>query len=142
MLRLDKYFVIVAAALLLPSLAAAAVVAENAWIPLAPPGTSAYAGYLRLVNRGDTERKVVGVSSDAFAQVMIHRTVQENGTAKMEHMDELTLPVGIEIRFEPGGLHVMFVGAQQSIDADQNINVTLELDDGSTLEVPFVVRPR
>lgn len=142
MLRLHKYFVIVAAALLLPSLALAAVVAEDAWIPLAPPGTSAYAGYLRLVNRGDAERKIVGVGSDAFVEVMIHRTVRKNGTAKMEHMDELTLPAGQEISFEPGGLHVMFVGAQQPISVERPINVTLELDDGSTLEVPFVVRPR
>ncbi len=142
MLRINKYFVIVAAALLLPSLAAAAVVAENAWIPLAPPGISTFAGYLRLINRGDAERKIVGVSSDAFAQVMIHRTVRENGTARMEHMDELSLPAGKEISFEPGGLHVMFVGAQQPLSVERTVNVRLHLDDGSVLDVAFAVRPR
>jgi copper(I)-binding protein len=142
MLRMKKYFVIGVASLLLPMLAAAAVIAEDAWIPLAPPGTSTYAGYLRLANRGDAERKIVGVSSDAFAQVMIHRTVQENGTARMEHMDELPLPAGKVIRFEPGGLHVMFVGAQQPINAERPVMLRLELDDGSMLDVAFAVRPR
>lgn len=125
-----------------PMFANAAITVADAWIPAAPPGTVAHAGYLRIVNQGTTERTLVGVSSETFQQVMVHRTVQEEGTARMVHLDELPLPIGQEIRFEPGGLHIMFIGAQQEIKPEQFIIVLMEFDDGTELSVPFVVRSR
>lgn len=128
--------------LLLASLASAAdgIVVENAWIREAPPGASALAGYMVVKNNGTSEQVLVGASSSAFANVMLHRTIVENGMAKMVHQMAITIPAKGEVTFEPNGYHVMLMGPKQPLKAGDKVEITLKFKDGSTMPVVHEVR--
>ena len=49
------------------------------------PGGAPMAGYFTLSNHGEAPVRLVSVRSDAFGGAMIHRTVVEDGRARMRH---------------------------------------------------------
>ena len=83
--------------------------ADNAWIREAPPGATALAGYMTLMNQGDKPVTLVEASSPAFGKVMLHRTVMAEGMAKMVHQQEITIPAKANVIFEPNDYHLMLM---------------------------------
>lgn len=113
---------------------------ENGWIRAAPPGAMALAGYMTISNTTDEDFVIKEASSDAFGNVMIHETVFENNTAKMQHIDALTIPAGSSVALAPHGLHLMLMMPEQAIATGDIITVTLTTDDEQTLDVPLTVK--
>lgn len=113
---------------------------DDAWIREAPPGATALAGYLSLHNQGDTKRMVVGASSPAFANAMLHRTVMEDGMAKMFHQHLIEVPAGESVTFEPNDYHIMLMKPVHPLKAGDLVDVTLEFKNGEKLRVEHVVR--
>lgn len=113
---------------------------DNAWIREAPPGATALAGYMTLHNDSDKERVLVGASSPAFGNVMLHRTVMENGMAKMVHQMAITIPAGGKVMFKPNDYHIMLMKPKQTLKAGDKVDITLEFKNGETMTVTHVVR--
>lgn len=116
------------------------IMVENAWIRQAPPGASALAGYMSLHNQGKAPRYLVGAGSSAFGNVMLHRTVMEDGLAKMVHQMAVEIPAGESVRFEPNGYHIMLLKPVHALVAGDQVDITLEFRDGETMSVAFEVR--
>lgn len=130
--------------MLTASLALAAggeVMVENAWIREAPPGARAMAGYMVVKNHGASDKVLVGASSDAFGEVMLHRTIVEGGMAKMVHQMAITIPAKGEVTFEPNGYHVMLMAPKKPLKAGDKVEITLKFKDGETVKVVHEVRP-
>lgn len=66
---------------------------RNAWVRLPPPGTPA-AAYFTLHNRTDQGLTLVGATSPDCQRVEIHRSVVEDGMARMEPAGPLEIPPG------------------------------------------------
>jgi len=115
------------------------ITAYNPWVKLAPPGTP-MAGYMVLYNGTSNDRKIVGAKAGGFAMTMIHRSLHENGVAKMERVDAAQLVSGDSLLFAPGGLHLMLMTPQKSFHEGDTVPITLNFDDGSTFTVRFPVR--
>ena len=98
---------------------------DNAWIREAPPGAPMLAGYLCLDNPSDTTVTLVGVDSPAFRHVMMHRTETVEGMARMMHQDEVVVPAGKRVCFEPGGLHLMMPAPEQRLVAGDQVELLL-----------------
>ncbi|HEY0720989.1 MAG TPA: copper chaperone PCu(A)C [Gammaproteobacteria bacterium] len=129
--------------MVLASLAAAAeggLVVENAWIREAPPGARAMAGYMVVKNHGTSDKVLVGAASDAFGEVMLHRTIIEEGMAKMVHQMAITIPAKGEVTFEPNGYHVMLMAPKKPLKAGDKVEITLMFKDGETVKVVHEVR--
>lgn len=120
------------------SAAAGEVELVDAWIRLPPPGTHA-AGYGTLRNRGTSPRRVLAVRSSAAEQVELHRTVVEDGVARMAPVGVLVLPAEGEVTFAPRGLHLMLMRPRPLHEGDP-VTLTFELDGGETLSGTAVVR--
>lgn len=120
--------------------AAGQLMTEDAWIREAPPGATALAGYLTLHNHGEQPRILVGASSPAFESVMLHRTVMEEGMAKMVHQHMITLPAGESLVFKPNDYHLMLMRPKHSLKAGDKVDITLEFKNGETLRVTHEVR--
>lgn len=120
--------------------AAGHVMVDNAWIREAPPGAAAMAGYMTLMNKGDAPRTLVGASSPAFGNVMLHRTVIEGGMAKMVHQMAIEIPANGTVTFEPNGYHLMLVKSKLQLKAGDKVDITLKLKNGETMVVTHVVR--
>ena len=65
---------------------------QGPWVLAAPPNVKVLAAYLEIKNNGDKPQILTNVSSPAFEQVGIHRSVMHGNTAHMEHLKELTIP--------------------------------------------------
>lgn len=113
---------------------------ENAWIREAPPGASALAGYMTLHNNGDKARVLTGAESVAFGNVMLHRTVMEEGMAKMIHQMSITIPAGESLTFKPNDYHIMLMKPKHPLKAGDKVDVTLSFKNGETLIVTHEVR--
>ena len=120
--------------------AAAELRARDAWIPEAPPGATVMAGYLQLHNDGQAPRALVAAGSPRFQRVELHRSVHENGMARMRHEHRIELPAGGGVAIEPGGYHLMLMQPAQRLQHGERVPLTLEFDDGSRLQIEAEVR--
>ena len=131
---------------LLPASAAVAAaddclpVVEQQWVRAAPPGAKTLAGYLLLRNPCETPVVVVDVESLDFGMPMIHRTVEEGGMSRMREAGRLELPPGGELRFEPGGLHLMLMRPLRPLAEGDVARVRLVLEDGRRVFAEYPVR--
>ncbi len=114
---------------------------EDAWIAEAPPGARVLAGYMRLQNNSDHTIVINAISSTAARSSMLHKTVYEDGMARMVHQSAITLPAGGSVTLEPGGMHLMLMGPK-SLKAGQQVPLTLEFANGRSRSFNAVVRRR
>lgn len=99
-------------------------------------------GYMEITNTGDEADKLIEVRAD-FPQVMIHTTVEEDGVAKMMHIEGLDLPAGETVTLKPGGLHIMFMGLDGNpMEVGEEIPATLVFEKAGEVEVVFDVLSR
>lgn len=110
----------------------------DAWTKSAEEGMSAAFGILE--NPTDADIVVVGVSSPASSAMELHETVMNDGSMMMQQVDGFTIPAGGEFLLEPGGNHLMFMDLTGPILPGDEVEVTLDLQDGST--VSFVTSAR
>ncbi|NNJ94746.1 MAG: copper chaperone PCu(A)C [Halobacteria archaeon] len=123
---------------LLPVLPASAemdLVVSDAWVREAPPGATVLAGYLKITNRGTAHATVSGVSAADFSSVEIHRTVMENGMARMLSAEQLEIPAGESFVLEPGGYHLMLFNPARPLAAGDSVELLLHVRDGACLAV-------
>lgn len=128
-------------ALAFPAAAQGLHVAEP-WVREAPPTAQVMAAYLTLHNHGDQARALVGVSARGFGRVELHRTVMEQGVARMEHIPRLDVPAGGSAVLEPGGYHLMLMQPQRVPPAGGRVSIELQFDDGATLAFEAPVQRR
>jgi copper(I)-binding protein len=119
----------------LPVRAETELVVTDAWIREAPPGTTVLAGYLKITNRGTSHATVSGVSADDFGSIEIHRTVMENGVARMLSARQLEIPAGESFILEPGGYHLMLFDPARPLVAGDTVELLLQIRNGACLAV-------
>lgn len=113
---------------------------EAAWARASIGGSKVSAVYLTLTNRGDAPLRLVGAETGRAGHAMLHRTIVEDGIAKMRHVPELHVPPGGSVRFEPGGLHVMLTGLPSPLETGDTLALTLLFEGGQRLTTPVPVR--
>lgn len=117
-----------------------APVIEKPWVRAAPPGASSLAGYLVLRNPCKAAVEVSDVESRDFGMPMIHRTEVVDGVSRMRPAGKLVVPPGGELRFEPGGLHLMLMKPRRALAEGDQASVRLVLADGRRVFAVFPVR--
>lgn len=113
---------------------------HEGYIRLPPPGSPA-AAYFTLKNTG-TERALVDADCACAGMTMIHESIEQDGMAKMRHVDSASLPSGGELVLKPGGLHVMLMRLKAPLKAGDDIPLTLHFADGDTLTIRLPVQAR
>ena len=104
---------------------------SDAWIKNLPPTIPVRAGYLTIHNPGSSTVGVIAVTSDAFASVEIHRSFMQDGMMRMEPVEAIEIEAGSSVKLEPGGLHLMMMMPVEPTVAGEDIDIILQLDDGS-----------
>jgi copper(I)-binding protein len=113
------------------------VVARQAWSrPAAAGGTGV--GYVTLVNHGKADA-LIGAESSAAQKVELHETSMAGGVMKMAPETRIPLPAGGEVRFAPGGRHLMLIGLKRPLHPGDRVPATLHFASGTTLHVDFAV---
>ena len=103
------------------------------WVREAPPTSRVLAGYLTLVNTGDNTVTVTAISSPDFKNAEIHRTVIEEGVARMLPVKQLEVPAGGQFMLEPGGHHLMLFDPLRTLTAGETVTLIMHMNNGNQL---------
>lgn len=96
--------------------------------------------YLTIINSGDADDALMGVSTPVAAAAEIHRTVDDGGTMRMEPVKLVAIPARGSTRLVPGGHHVMLLGLKQALWSGDHVDVTLHFRNLGQLQIrPKVV---
>ncbi|MEQ8896778.1 MAG: copper chaperone PCu(A)C [Roseovarius sp.] len=98
-------------------------------------------GYVTITNNGETDDTLIGAKAD-FPKVQIHESYEEDGVARMRHVERLAVPAGETVELAPGGFHVMFMGLPGPFETGTEIPVTLVFEEAGEIEVMFHVEER
>lgn len=113
---------------------------EHPWSRAMPKGASVGAGYLVIENRGPAADRLISASAAIAGRAEFHEMAVTDGIMRMR-----PLPNGVEIapgmsaKFEPGGLHLMFVDLKRPLEKGERIKATLNFEKAGAVEVEFVV---
>ena len=110
------------------------------WIREAPPTSRVLAGYLTLVNTSDNTITVTAISSPDFENAEIHRTVIEDGIARMLPVTQLEVPANGQLTLEPGGHHLMLFEPRRSLTAGETVTLVIQRNNGEqiTISAPVI----
>lgn len=131
------------------------VVVNDPWVRLPAPSRVDTAAYMVIQNKGDAGRSVVSASSADVSKIELHEMKMNRqgmsgaaggadrpGGAMMSMMPvaKIDIPAKGQATLAPGGLHLMLFGLKSKVAAGGKVNITLTLDDGSTVPVAATVR--
>lgn len=124
-----------------PATQAQAVKVESAWIRWLPAGVP-LAGYATLTNTSERPIVLVAAASAYFHEVSIHRSVRTAGTMQMSPAGKITIAPHAKLDFASLGYHLMLMQPSEPLDSksQSQVPITLRFADGSSLDVPFMVR--
>jgi copper(I)-binding protein len=132
----------VATAATAPALATAAtapaVTISHPWMRFLTPRIPA-AGYFALSNASAQPVTLTAAASPDCGQLMLHRSISENGTARMEMVASVVVPAHGTVTFSPGGYHLMCMAPTAAIAPGQSMPVSLRFSDGTSLSANFPV---
>lgn len=119
---------------------AQSVAVEEPWARATIGQSKNSAVYMRLVNRGGEMDRLVAASSPAAAATELHATIRDGEVMKMRAVQAIDLKPGEAVVFEPGGLHVMFLGVKQPLHTGDHVPLVLQFEKAGKIEVQAVVR--
>ncbi|MEM1341123.1 MAG: copper chaperone PCu(A)C [Pseudomonadota bacterium] len=100
------------------------------------------AGYLEIVNSGDSADRLVEVRAD-IPRIELHTVEDNDGVVKMVEMEDgIEVPAGETVSLEPGGLHIMFMGLEGALVAGSEVPATLVFEEAGEVEVVFKIEER
>lgn len=120
--------------------ASTALEISQPWVREAPPGARVMAGYLNIRNGGAATVTVMAISSPDYARAEIHRTVVEDGIARMQPVEQLEIPADSAISLEPGGLHLMLFEPGRPLQEGDTVTLIIHRADGACMTVEVQVK--
>jgi len=134
-----------AVAALLAALALSAradIVASGGWSRATVPGSRTAVAYFTLTNTGSEARDLLKITSSLCDRVTLHRSsIDSQGVARMWPVGSLSLKPGETLRFEPNGLHAMFMDLPKPFVAGTKVSLQLQFEDEPETTVLLDVRP-
>jgi copper(I)-binding protein len=146
-MRAALRFLVLAAVLLAPAAWAhdyskGSLHIEHPWSRATPKGASVGAGYLVIENRGSTADRFVSVSvsTEIAGRTEFHEMTVVDGVMRMRPLAKgIELAPGMTAKFEPGGLHLMFVDLKRPLEKGERFKASLVFEKAGAIEVEFVV---
>lgn len=111
------------------------------WARATPGPAKAGAGYLGLKNEGGTADRLLKAESTLSKRTELHTHIMDGGVMRMTHVEEgVEVPAGQEVMFEPGGLHVMFMGLKAPFKEGELLPITLYFEKAGKVDVELMVK--
>ncbi len=112
---------------------------SDAWIRWLPADLPA-GGYLTIVNRATVNRVLIAITSPAYGEVGIHRSLTDHGMSTMQSVDSVTLRPGVPFRFEEGGYHLMLMHPLTAVHPGARVTMSFRFKNAPSIDVVFAVR--
>jgi copper(I)-binding protein len=145
MMLLKKILLI--AALLIPSLfvqaheyEAGSLHIDHPWSREMPPVAPTAAAYFVIHNYGSEADRLLSVSTPVAEKAELHEHVHAGGLMKMQQVQDVAVPAGAEVKFEPMGYHVMLFGLQKQASDGERFPLTLNFERAGKVDVEVTVQ--
>jgi copper(I)-binding protein len=110
------------------------------YVRLMPPGIKTTGSFMLIKNDGDDDRRLVRADSPAARIVELHTHLNENGVMKMRAVPHIEVKAHSQTELKPGSFHVMLIDLTAALNEGDKVPITLEFDDGSTIELAAPVK--
>lgn len=111
------------------------------WTYPTPNATTPAAVYLVIENNGAEDDRLIAVSSPMAQSASVHETMLEGDMAGMRPVEQVTIPAGDLVSFEPGGLHIMLGGLERALSEGERVPLMLRFEKAGSIEVEALVEP-
>jgi hypothetical protein len=132
-------FAAVLLALVIP-VHAGEIIVEDPWIREAPPTMSMLGGFMKLHNKSDRERNIVSAEGADFGWIEVHRTMMQDGMARMVPQEQITIPAGGMVELKPGDFHLMLMQPKRQLKAGDMSKIIVKFADGESMAIDLTVR--
>jgi periplasmic copper chaperone A len=112
---------------------------REAWARPGPQGENG-AIYFVIENHSSETHELTGVTSDIAEAVEMHESRMSGDVMQMQQLASVSLGPGMEVIFEPGGLHLMLIGLRRELKAGDEIELTLQFRNFEDIKVMVPVR--
>lgn len=96
--------------------------------------------YFEVKNDSGENRMIRAVSVAGAASAVLHQMGTWNNQPSMDEIFQVDVPANGELKFEPGGLHVMANELADTVTAGSTAEVTLTFVGGDKISFPAEVR--
>ena len=96
--------------------------------------------YFTVRNSGNTPDRLVKAQSDIAKSVETHTTEMKDGVMSMRPVDGYDVPAGGELVLKPGGNHIMLVGMNKDVKADDTVTLKLQFEKAGPVDVTIKAR--
>jgi copper(I)-binding protein len=112
---------------------------SDARLVLPPVKGNPGAIYFTVHNDSSSPATIRAAHADGAQSAMIHQSMKMDGVASMRDVPEIAVPAHGELAFEPGGLHVMVFGLDDTLQKGASTDVTLTFASGDKVTFPAQV---
>lgn len=106
---------------------------EDGVVRATTDGKDMTAAFGTIHNNTDQDINIVGVSSDDIKANVFQLHEVVNGVMQ-EKEGGFIVPAGGDLKLQPGGNHFMFMEIKEPVQAGDEVDLKVELADGSTVE--------
>lgn len=119
--------------------AAESIVVTDGWVKAVDEGMTAAFGVLE--NSSDVDVTLVSASAAVSPMIELHEVVMHDGAMVMQQKPGgITIAAGSTHELAPGHDHIMFMSVVEALMPGDEVTITLEFADGSTLVHSFAVK--
>ena len=111
---------------------------DKAWARPTVAGQSAGGAFMTINGAGAADR-LLSVKSDAAQTVELHTMSMDGSTMRMRRIDGIDVAAGQKVELKPGGMHVMFMGLKQPLQAGTTVPLVLKFKEGGDVSVDVQV---
>jgi periplasmic copper chaperone A len=113
---------------------------DHPWSRETPKGAGVGAGYVVIENRGSAADRFIAFSTEIAGRAEMHEMAVVDGVMRMRPLPKgVEVAPGMSVRFEPGGLHLMFLDLRKPLVKGERFKVTLEFEQAGKVGVEFHV---
>jgi periplasmic copper chaperone A len=113
---------------------------DHPWSREMPPVAPTAAAYFVIHNKGSEADRLLGASTPVAGKAELHEHVHADGVMKMQQVQDVVIPAGGEVKFEPMGYHVMLFELKQQAKDGERFPLTLTFEKAGKVEVQVAVQ--
>ena len=118
-----------------PAHAGAAIAVQSPWARATPPAAPTGAIYFTLHNAGPGDDRLIAASTPAAKKAELHTHLMEGDIMRMREVASVPVPAGKDVRFVPGGYHVMLMGLNHPLKQGDKVELTLTFEKAGKITV-------
>jgi copper(I)-binding protein len=109
---------------------------EGYWVKAMLPGQPVAGGFLKLINKGTTDDKLISATSPKSGRMELHEMAMKGDVMEMREIEGgIAIAAGATVELAPGGLHVMFFDVTETLKDGDMVPVTLTFEKAGSVEL-------